>query len=112
MGLDRNCKHMADKDLISDFGFVTQRSDPETAPETPPSAANGEGIVCPQCGTTNPPGSKVCKANPKCGSFLPSNQAARTTGLYARSHPPALREQREELIAGLTSDLGGASELS
>ena len=89
---------------------VEPTAQPSTAPASP-SVANG-GVICPQCGTANPAGSKVCKANPTCGSFLPSNQAARSTGIYARSHPPDLRQHREELIAGLSSDLGGESELS
>jgi hypothetical protein len=69
-------------------------------------------VICPQCGTANPAGSKVCKANPQCGSFLPSNQAARTIGLYARAQPPDLRQHRDDLVAGLISDLGGETDLS
>jgi hypothetical protein len=60
----------------------------------------------------NPAGSKVCKANPRCGSFLPANQAARTIGIYARTHPPDLREHADALMSGIASDLGGASELT
>jgi hypothetical protein len=60
----------------------------------------------------NPAGSKVCKANPQCGSFLPRNDAARTIGIYARNHPPDLKEHAEALMSGITSDLGGESELS
>src|SRR4051794_5827694 len=111
MALDWICKGMEKNRLVSDVGLPTQRSADVAAPPPSPSANNGD-VRCPQCGATNPAGSKVCKANPACGSFLPSNQAARTTGIYARSQPPDLREHAEELMSGITSDLGGESELS
>jgi hypothetical protein len=88
--------------------------EPTTQPATasaPPFAPNG-GVVCPQCGAVNPPGAKVCKATPKCGSFLPANQAAKTTGIHVRSQPPNLKEHAAELMAGVTSDLGGEAELT
>src|SRR5688500_11092102 len=69
-------------------------------------------VTCPQCGAINAAGAKVCKANPQCGSFLPTNQAARTTGIYARRHPPDLKEHAEALMSGIASDLGGESELT
>ena len=98
---------MTDNQFQTDVEHGTQPTSPVTSPSTPDG-----GVICPQCGASNPPGSKVCKANPQCGSFLPSNQAARTTGIYARSHPPDLEQHRDDLVAGLTSDLGGESELS
>lgn len=69
-------------------------------------------VTCPQCGADNPAGAKVCKANPRCGSFLPRNDASRTTGIYARYQPPDLTQHRDALVAAVTSDLGGPSELS
>jgi hypothetical protein len=111
MRLDQDGNVMTDKDLISDVGFATQRSSADAAPVQPPSPSDG-GVVCPQCGALNPAGAKVCKANPKCGSFLPANQAARTTGIYARSQPSDIHQHAEAFTAGVISDLGGASELT
>lgn len=88
------------------------KSGVESATQPASSSPQDEGVTCPRCGGLNPVGAKVCRATPTCSSFLPANQAARTTGIYSRSVPPDLRQHREELIAGLSSDLGGESELS
>jgi hypothetical protein len=109
--LDWICKGMTENDFKNDVGLTTQPTSGQGNPPSSPSASNGE-VICPQCGAVNPPGSKVCKANPTCGSFLPTNQAARTTGIYARSQPPHLKEHAQELMSGIASDLGGEAELS
>ncbi|RLE61436.1 MAG: hypothetical protein DRJ35_00410 [Thermoprotei archaeon] len=52
-----------------------------SATGTPPSQPPGKGIVCPKCGTMNPPGAKFCyncgtpltKKCPKCGNEVPLN---------------------------------------
>jgi hypothetical protein len=81
----------------------------EFTPTLEPSRENGATVVCGRCGTSNPPDVQACG---QCRSFLPSNQVARRTGIYARQHPPDVTQRAEELTAGLISDLGGASELT
>lgn len=77
----------------------------------PPSTGIGD-VICPQCGAANPFGTKVCRATPTCGSFLPANQAARTDGTRAQHHPLELRAAVAEFLAGVVTDRGGESELS
>ncbi|MDO8795075.1 MAG: hypothetical protein Q7J25_10700 [Vicinamibacterales bacterium] len=77
-----------------------------------PMQENGDRsgwVICARCSTANPVGSGTCAA---CRSFLPANQAARRTGIYARQQPPDLRLTADELMNGILSDLGGESELS
>lgn len=85
-------------------------SEPE-ANEQPPSTSVGD-VICPQCGAANPFGTKVCRATPTCGSFLPANQAARTIGTRAQHHPLELREAVVRFLEAVVIDRGGDAELS
>lgn len=91
--------------------FNASLTDRELVADTPaePIPANGrETVACARCLTENPVGAQTCT----CGAFLPANQAARKTGIYARQQPPDLRLTADELMNGIVSDLGGESELS
>lgn len=46
------------------------------------------------------------------GKFLPGNQAARRTGIYARHQSADLRLTVDELMQGIVTDQGGETELS
>jgi hypothetical protein len=84
-------------------------STPDGLNVAPSEASTAETVACARCLTLNPPGAGTCQ---HCQSFLPSNQVARTSGVYARELPPDLRERIEELRANITSDRGGDTELS
>lgn len=73
-----------------------------------------EPVVCPQCGAENPPGAKVCKTNPQCGSFLPRNTAAVIHGMSAKQLvlSPELQQHLDKFERGVASDLGGSDELT
>lgn len=110
----------------------TQTSTPEAQVDRPESTSQARDVLCGHCDAVNPAGSLACSqcgwrfcsrcqtpnaddvdACSRCRSFLPANQAARTTGVYSRLAPPDdLRLKVEELRAGVTSDRGGAAELS
>ena len=64
---------------------------------------------CKFCGAPFVPGEEVCV---KCQRFAPGNQRHRGLGLRAQHQPPEVRMSAEELMAGITSDRGGADELS
>jgi len=82
---------------------------PDLQPAAPIQEKGSAPLVCARCSTENPAGASACAV---CRSFLPANQAARKTGIYARQQPPDLRLTADELMNGIVSDLGGESELS
>ena len=46
------------------------------------------------------------------GRFLPGNQVARQSGVFAVHHPPELLEAADAFAVGVVADLGGEGELS
>ena len=103
--------------LKSAYADDASATPPAVAAEAPaglaePSQANGPGdgsSTCGRCSAVNPPGAETCA---QCHCFLPANQVARQTGIYAQRQPADLRERVDTFTAGVLSDLGGASELS
>lgn len=82
-----------------------QQPDETPAASTPiPVDGSLDGKTCRRCGAANPPEADECGT---CRSFLPGNQAARQTGLYARQQPAQYRMSADELMSGVVSDLGG-----
>jgi len=69
-----------------------------------PDGATADVVICSRCGVENPAGENVCAS---CKSFLPANQVARRTGVYATSQPVDIRGLAGDLVAGVTADLGG-----
>lgn len=83
-------------------------------PFTEHGAVNGPSTVadgCTRCGHVNLDTAESCA---KCGCFLKRNQKARQTGVYAQpaNQPLDLRQNAEQLIAGIVGDCGGIDELT
>ena len=72
-------------------------------------AGHGPTTACPRCGLQAPADADACS---KCGGFLPGNQVARQSGIYARLHPPDLRMTADTLLRGIVADKGGEAEMS
>ncbi|MCX6544417.1 MAG: hypothetical protein NTV05_08380 [Acidobacteria bacterium] len=85
----------------------------ENAPNPPnggiDGAAAGESVTCPRCGLEQPSGRGQCS---RCNVFLPANQSARQSGIYAVQHPRELRQSVDDFVAGILADQGGESELT
>jgi ribosomal protein L40E len=89
---------------------MTDPANGSRAPE--PSSRDGTNntsVVCSRCRTENSSDAEVCSA---CRSFLPRNQVARITGIYARYQPPDMTAEIDTFKSGVISDRGGESELS
>src|SRR5437667_1354381 len=78
------------------------------SPNGSPEGATAE-LVCGRCSTTNPADADRCA---KCRSWLSGNQAARTSGLYARHQPADVLLTADELLAGVIVDKGGLDQMS
>jgi hypothetical protein len=99
---------MGQNKLENDVRFTEQRL---AASDSPISEAQQSTLVlCPQCGAANPLGSRICRATPTCGSFLPANNAAWKSGIYARR--PLADPEGTELFQTWAEDLGGIESLS
>jgi hypothetical protein len=61
------------------------------------------------CGAESPAGSHRCL---RCGTFLAGNQAARTSGVYAKQQPLEIMMTADQVLDGLVADKGGTSEMT